>query len=421
LNRNGERFHFFHVSPLPGAKAGALNYLIERMDPDAELIAVIDADYLAAPDFLSRLVGFFDDPQLGFVQTPHDYRAWEDSTFLSACYWEYMPNNKVELPGLNEYGAAFTIGTMCVIRTEALERAGGWAEWCLTEDSEVSVRIRALGYDGIYLRDTFGRGLIPETFADYKKQRFRWTAGPVQQLRRHWRYFLPGRLGTPSALHGWSKLLEFQRGMAPILSVVATVFGLASSCIFLLVTALNPTFPSVALPAAVWVTLALSIATLLINTWHRYRLSGCTRVAAMIRGELARLSLSYVALLGGVAGLSSRPLAWRRTPKFKAKRAGLGALADTLPETLIGLFHVALIAITLSLHADLGWSLTWLTITGTVMHGGRFFAAPAMAILSERSLARAAGQAGPAREVSGPPRHPLYPQIHARPATASAE
>jgi hypothetical protein len=142
----------------------------------------------------------------------------------------------------------------------------------------------------------------------------------------------------------------------------------------------------------------------------------------MIRGEVARLSLSYVALLGGIAGLSSRPLAWRRTPKFKAKGAGLRALADTLPETMIGLFHVGLIAAAISLHSDLGWSGTLLTITGMAMSGARFFAAPAMAILSERSLARAAGQhVGPAIEASGPPRHPLYPQIHARPATASAE
>jgi hypothetical protein len=162
--------------------------------------------------------------------------------------------------------------------------------------------------------------------------------------------------------------------------------------------------------------------TLLINTWHRYRLSGCTRITDMIRGELARLSLTYVALLGGVAGLSSRPLAWRRTPKFKAKRAGLQALADTLPETMIGLFHVALMAVALSLRTDLGWSLTLLTITGTAMSAARFFAAPVMAILSERSLASAARQQEGAKvEAPSPSRHTLYPQIHARPATASAE
>ena len=162
-----ERFRFFHVAPLPGAKAGALNWVIPFMAKDADLIAVIDADYEAEPDFLSRLVGFFDDPSVGYVQTPHDYRAHAESAYLNACYWEYMPNNKIEMPGISEYGAAFTIGTMCLIRTQALKAAGGWAEWCLTEDSEVSVRLREIGYQGFYLRETFGRGLIPENFDDY--------------------------------------------------------------------------------------------------------------------------------------------------------------------------------------------------------------------------------------------------------------
>jgi cellulose synthase/poly-beta-1,6-N-acetylglucosamine synthase-like glycosyltransferase len=185
------RFRFFHVEQLSGAKAGALNFCLRQTAAAAGLIGVIDADYLARTDFLSKLVGFFTDPQVGFVQTSHDYRDAEASTFRTMCYWEYLPHYKVGLVSLQEYDAAFTIGTMCLFRREALEAAGGWAEWCLTEDSEISVRVRAIGYSGVYLRDTFGRGLIPETFDDYKRQRFRWTAGPVQQLRRHWKLYAP--------------------------------------------------------------------------------------------------------------------------------------------------------------------------------------------------------------------------------------
>ena len=89
--------------------------------------------------------------------------------------------------GLNEWDVNYTIGTLCLIRRNALEKVGGWAEWCLTEDSEVAVRIHALGYTGYYLKDTFGKGLIPETFESYKQQRFRWSAGPAQQFQKHWR------------------------------------------------------------------------------------------------------------------------------------------------------------------------------------------------------------------------------------------
>src|SRR5690606_21263945 len=126
------------------------------------IVAVIDADYFSRPDFLSRLVPFFNDPRVGYVQTPHDYRGFEGNSYLTGSYWEYMPNNKVDMPGVSEYGGAFTIGTMCLLRANVLRNVGGWAEWCLTEDSEVSVRLREAGYRGIYLRETFGRGLIPD-------------------------------------------------------------------------------------------------------------------------------------------------------------------------------------------------------------------------------------------------------------------
>lgn len=386
-----ERFRFFHVAPLSGAKAGALNFLLDRMAADAELVAVIDADYLAEPDFLSRLVGYFDDPQIGYIQTPHDYRAHEDGAYLRMCYWEYMPSNKVDLPGLNEYGAAYTIGTMCILRTRALNDAGRWAEWCLTEDSEVSVRLRALGYEGIYLRDTFGRGLIPETFDDYKKQRFRWMAGPVQQLRRYWRLYLPRPFGEPSAIGGWSKLLEPQRGLFPLLNAVGTFAGLSGGVAAAMLTA-GGSLPRVLLPDVAWVALALFAVASLLNKWQRYRLSGCTRLADMAGGEIARMSLTWVTMVAGLAGLSGKPLGWRRTPKFRAKGSGFLALQATLPETAIGVAHLALLAVPLSLADALGTHFTLLAVIGTLLSALRFLAAPLMAYLSERRLAPSAGR-----------------------------
>lgn len=212
-----ERFRFFHVEGLEGAKSGALNFCLGKTAPDVDLVALVDADYIAESDFLYRLVGFFGDPAIGFVQSSHDYHEFEGSAFKTMCYCEYMPNYKYAMASANEYHGAFTIGTMCLFRRETLAAVGGWAEWCLTEDSEIAVRLRAAGFDGIYLRDTFGRGLIPDCFDDYKKQRFRWTAGPVQQLRRHWRLYLPAWVpGGAAGMRPWSKLLELQHSLSEI-------------------------------------------------------------------------------------------------------------------------------------------------------------------------------------------------------------
>lgn len=376
-------FRFFHVAPLAGAKAGALNYCMNIMAPDADIVAVVDADYLARPDFLSKLVPFFDDPKLAYVQTPHDYFGYEGSDYLTACYWEYMPNNKVDMPGVSEYGGGFTIGTMCLIRTEALREVGGWAEWCLTEDSEVSVRLRAAGYHGYYLGETFGRGLIPDTFDDYKKQRFRWTAGPVQQLRRYWRLFMPAPLAP--RLPGWTKLLEILRCVAPLRVLAGMIGGLiamAATSVALLSGAMEP----VDLPNIVWLMMALGTATMVLRTWHRYRLSGCVRMKDMIHGEIARLSLSYTILVGGIAGLSSKPLAWRRTPKFAVAETKETPFTSTMIETTLGGIALFLGLLALIGHDVLGGEFSLLLFIGMLGISARFLSAPYMAALFIRHV-----------------------------------
>jgi glycosyltransferase involved in cell wall biosynthesis len=186
----GERFRFFHVDPVSGAKAGALNWLAPRVSSDVEVIAVVDADYIVEPDFLRKWAPLFDDPQVGFVQTTHEYRDWEHSRFLSRFYPGYVTAHKLMFPALTQIEAEFTVGTMCMVRRSALADVGGWAEWCQTEDSELAVRLHAKGYRGYYFADACGRGLIPETLERMRKQRFRWAYGPMQQLRHHWRLYL---------------------------------------------------------------------------------------------------------------------------------------------------------------------------------------------------------------------------------------
>jgi cellulose synthase/poly-beta-1,6-N-acetylglucosamine synthase-like glycosyltransferase len=382
-----ERFRFFHVSPLSGAKAGALNFCLDRTAADARLVGVLDADYVARPDFLDRLVGFFDDRNVGYVQTSHDYRDHKFSRYLRMCYWEYLPYYKVDMASINEYDAAFTIGTMCLFRKQVLQDCGRWGEWCLTEDSEVSIRIRALGYQGVFLRSTFGRGLIPELFEHYKKQRFRWAAGPVQQLRRHWRLFLPVMLGGRPGLNGWSKLLEFQRASECLMLGPLTLLGLVGMGAVLGLTDAGQ-LPRIVLPDIVWLLLPLAIGTQLVSKWLWYRLGGCMRVSDMVGGEIARMSLAYVKMTASFAGMSRKPLKWHRTPKFKARSLGARAMLSALPETAIALAFTLLAVVLLVYHERFGPHLGLLAAAGAAAGSVTFWSSTVMAWLSERELVR---------------------------------
>lgn len=392
--RPGPRFHFHHVAPLEGAKAGALNYCLTHTGKDVELIAVVDADYLAEPDFLCRLTGYFADPRIGFVQTPHDYRP-DGSAYQAMCYWEYMPPNRIGLAGLNEYDCAYTIGTMCILRRAAIEAAGGWAEWCLTEDSEISIRIRALGYRGIYVNETFGRGLIPESFQDYKKQRFRWTAGPVQQFLAHWRLFRPVAFGGSRELSGWVKLMETHRSLSPVAGVFGAVSGGIAAAAVAMLT-LQGRLPPVELPAAFWIAGAFTAAAGLARLWHRYRLTGCPGVPAMLGGEVARLSLAFVKMTAALAPLGGRPLQWLRTPKFPGRSSVGRALAAAAPEAALGLAFAAAAGLSLRLAPGLGGHVSALAVAGCLVAALAFLAGPVVSLAGELRLRRLSAQAAQA-------------------------
>ena len=204
----GERFRFFHLPKWPGYKAGALNFGLDHTAPDAEIVAVIDSDYQVAPDWLSATVPYFQRAEVGFVQSPQDYRDWDHDTFQAMCNWEYQGFFKIGMIQRNERNAIIQHGTMTLIRKSALVEVGRWGEWCITEDAELGLRLFEAGYEAVYMPDSFGRGLVPDSFAAYKTQRFRWAYGAVQILKRHWREMMPGsRTLTPAQryhfLTGW--------------------------------------------------------------------------------------------------------------------------------------------------------------------------------------------------------------------------
>src|SRR5204862_2467203 len=125
----------------PGYKSGALNYALTETSPKAEVIGIIDADYHVDPEFLADCAPLFADPDLAFVQTPQDYRDWDRAPFFRRLYHSYGYFFDVSQRSRNEHGGPIFAGTMGLIRRSALENVGGWDEWCITEDAELSLRL----------------------------------------------------------------------------------------------------------------------------------------------------------------------------------------------------------------------------------------------------------------------------------------
>ena len=378
----GPRFRFLHVEGLSGAKAGALNWALPHADPAAELVAIVDADYQVEPDWLRRTVGHFQDPRMGFVQAPHVYRDYQHSRFGRWANSEYEVFFSTGMVSLNEHNAGPTVGTMSLIRKQALVDAGGWAEWCLTEDSELAIRIHAAGYDSVYLTEKYGRGLIPETFTAYRKQRFRWTYGPVQEIRRHWRLFLPERLGgTPSRLTPAQKLHHANHGIDVAcigLRALTVPLGAAVAASILIHHERIP------VPVELWAaSTALLVGSLLIRYLVYTRIVGATLRQA-VGGTVAFAALTLVITTASLKAIAGRPASWQRTGKFKTHGSGLKVLTHVKTETSIGVACL-LVAGLLTELAPVGGATTMIAITLGVA-AATFFAATATAVTADRAL-----------------------------------
>ena len=188
----GARFKFVREDNLQGFKAGALRLAMTKTAPDAEIIGVIDADYIVTPDWLTNLVPVFADPKVGLIQAPQDHRDGDRSVMHYAMQGEYSGFFDIGMVQRNEKNAIIVHGTMCLMRRAALDAAGNWSSDTICEDTDLGLTMIELGWQVHYTNRRYGFGLLPESFEAFKKQRHRWAYGGVQIVKKHWRRFLPG-------------------------------------------------------------------------------------------------------------------------------------------------------------------------------------------------------------------------------------
>ena len=325
----GARFRFFHVDPLAGFKAGALNYALAHTASEAAVIAVIDSDYVVERRWLRDLTPLFAQASMSIVQAPQDYRDADTNAFKAMCHAEYRGFFYIGMITRNERNAIIQHGTMTLIRRATLAKVGGWAEWCITEDAELGLRVFEAGLEAAYIPHSYGGGLMPDTLLDYKRQRFRWAYGAVQILKHHARELF----GRDSGL-SLGQRYHFLAGWLPWLS---DGFNLVFNITALFWSVAMALFPhDIDPPLMVFSALPLALfAFKIAKLLHLYS----TRVGATLRqtlaAALAGLALSHTIGLAVLSGLFTRDQPFFRTPKRVRAHAFLQALADCREEILM--------------------------------------------------------------------------------------
>ncbi|MBM4429357.1 MAG: glycosyltransferase, partial [Chloroflexi bacterium] len=379
----GKNFRCMHLANWPGYKSGALNFALTQTAPDAEIVGIIDADYQVLPEYLRETVPYFADPQVAFLQTPQDYREYEGKAYFEACYDAYKYFFDLSMPSRNEHNAIIFGGTMGLIRKSALQEIGGWDEWCITEDAEISLRLLKRGCSSVFINSAYGRGIMPLDFEGLKRQRFRWCFGGVQILRKHWESLMPwahlvdptNRLTAAQRYHYLVGGLQWFNALVTVIFTGLLMFG---SLHLLSGGDLGMRPLQGALAAMPLMFLFLSLWRFLWALRHALRLPLLRSLRAM--GSF--FSLNWVVTLASIQGLIQPRGVFLRTPKVVSRSGLLRALRVTQWESSLGVV-CALLGIALLAFASSPW--VWVLALLLLWNAALYLAAPAYGLLSVRA------------------------------------
>lgn len=204
LRQRGLRVQYIHRSRRDGFKAGALRNGLAQTD--ADLIAVLDADFIAPCDFLTRIVPHFNDGRVGMVQARWGYLNRNYSLLTRVQSILLDGHFIIEHTARHLSGRFFNFnGTGGVFRRRAIEEAGGWDGSTLTEDLDLSYRAQMAGWKFVFLPDLVCESELPVDVYGFKTQQHRWTKGSIQVgrklLRALWKSPLALRVKLEATFH----------------------------------------------------------------------------------------------------------------------------------------------------------------------------------------------------------------------------
>ncbi|WP_223284556.1 glycosyltransferase family 2 protein [Hymenobacter qilianensis] len=205
------------------AKAGNINNALRQAT--GELCVVLDPDHEPTPDFLDRVVDYFADPTVGYVQVVQAYGNQEESLIARGAaeqtYHFYGPL----MMGMNSYNTAQAIGANCTFRRTALDSIGGHAAG-LTEDMHTAMRLHAQGWKSVYAPVIVSRGLVPASLAAYYAQQLKWARGSFELLFRVYPTLF-SRFTWRQRLHYLTLPLYFFSGVVALIDLLVPILALS--------------------------------------------------------------------------------------------------------------------------------------------------------------------------------------------------
>lgn len=309
----GVNIQHIHRVDRTGYKAGALDDAMDQVQ--GEFIAIFDADFVPDDDFLLKTIPYFQDENIGVVQTRwgHINKSYSILTELQA--FGLNGHFAIEQGGRNASGHFINFnGTGGVWRKKCIEDAGGWEHDTLTEDLDLSYRAQLKGWKFRYLEDVIAPAELPITMSALKSQQHRWMKGGAECFIKMWRRIL------------FSKGVRFSdrvHGLSHLFNSSVFIFILLIAVLSLPVLHIKDSFSDLNYFLQFGAVFILSTLFLMFYYWHSYRdktsnfvVNFARFVVRFFQFLIVSMGLSLnntVAVMEGYLGIKS---SFVRTPKF---------------------------------------------------------------------------------------------------------
>lgn len=190
----------------PG-KAAALNHCLPLTS--GEVILVLDADAHFPPDLISKTVGYLTPGEIGGAQVAKRIANPETNSLCRRQADEYKVDIGLQL-GRDAVGGAVEFkGNGSFIKRSALDAVGGWTNFTITEDLDLSTKMLLAGYRIRFVPETSVWEQAAPDLGGFFKQRLRWIEGSMLRYLVHLSGILKGPMHPRQRLDMALFLLEF--------------------------------------------------------------------------------------------------------------------------------------------------------------------------------------------------------------------
>jgi poly-beta-1,6-N-acetyl-D-glucosamine synthase len=211
-----------------GGKSRALNAGIKHSH--AEIVLCMDGDSQLSPEAVKLAVRHFENPEIGAVAG--NVKVLNRKKFLTDLQaLEYIE-------GLNMARSAQSFirlvniipGPIGLFRKKALIEVGYYSNDTFAEDADLTLKILANGWKIYYEPAAISYTEAPPTLQQLLKQRYRWTRGIIQSIRKHKRLMVNPTINFGDTFILWTMFYEAL--IWPAMNIAANVFFIFAAVAF---------------------------------------------------------------------------------------------------------------------------------------------------------------------------------------------